>query len=103
MRPDNIQVIGEDLAIKWDDGSESFVPLEALRRACPCAGCQGESDLMGNVHKPTARPLSPQSFHVLRLVSVGSYGLQPVWADGHATGIFSFDYLKRIADAQRTC
>jgi DUF971 family protein len=30
-----------------------------------------------------------------RIVSVGGYAIQPVWADGHATGIYSFDYLKR--------
>jgi len=28
---------------------------------------------------------------------VGGYAIQPVWADGHATGIYSFDYLRRIA------
>jgi DUF971 family protein len=28
---------------------------------------------------------------------VGGYAIQPVWADGHATGIFSFDYLRRVA------
>jgi hypothetical protein len=26
---------------------ESFIPLESLRRHCPCAGCQGEPDIMG--------------------------------------------------------
>jgi DUF971 family protein len=27
---------------------------------------------------------------------VGGYAIQPVWGDGHATGIYSFDYLKRV-------
>jgi len=39
MRPLDIQQIGKELAIKWDDGDESFIPLEALRRCCPCAEC----------------------------------------------------------------
>ncbi|HAV64872.1 MAG TPA: DUF971 domain-containing protein, partial [Verrucomicrobiales bacterium] len=30
---------------------------------------------------------------------VGGYAVQPVWADGHSSGLFTFDYLKRIADA----
>ncbi len=51
MRPLDIQTIGQELAIKWDDGSESFVLLEKLRRHCPCAGCKGEVDVMGNVYK----------------------------------------------------
>jgi DUF971 family protein len=99
MRPLDIQPIGEELAIKWEDGSEGFVPLEKLRRCCPCAGCKGEVDIMGNVYKGPDKPLSPQAFRLVRLVNVGSYAIQPVWADGHATGIYSFDYLRRVVDA----
>jgi len=99
VRPLDIQPIGGELAIKWEDGSESFVPLEKLRRRCPCAGCRGEADIMGNVHKTPEQPLSPRAFQLLRVASVGAYAIQPVWGDGHATGIFSFDYLRRIAGA----
>jgi len=76
MQPSNIQVIGEELAIKWDDGGESFVRLAKLRKACPCAGCKGETDVMGNVYKG-----------------------KPVWEDGHSTGLFAFDYLRAVADS----
>jgi DUF971 family protein len=99
MRPVNIQVIGGELAIKWEDGSESFASLEKLRRYCPCAGCKGEVDIMGNIYKNPERPLSAEAFRLVRMVNVGTYAVQPVWADGHATGIYSFDYLKRVADA----
>ena len=51
MRPVDIQQIGNELAIKWDAGGEDFIPLEKLRRRCPCAGCKGEVDIMGNVYK----------------------------------------------------
>ena len=97
MRPVDIQTIGEELAIKWDDGNESFVRLDALRRHCPCAGCQGEKDLLGHVYKLPAKPLTPAAFQLRRLEPVGGYALQPIWGDGHATGIFSFDYLRKIA------
>ena len=43
--------------------------------------------------------LSAASFQLLRMAHVGSYAIQPVWADGHATGISPFDYLKQIAAA----
>ena len=98
MRPVNIQQIGAELAIKWEDGTESFVALEKLRRHCPCAGCKGEMDIMGNVYKNPARPLTPQAFQLRGLTPVGTYAIQPTWGDGHNTGIFSFDYLKRVAD-----
>jgi DUF971 family protein len=96
MRPLDIQTIGNELAIKWDDGSENFILLENLRRACPCAGCKGEMDIMGNLYKNPAVTLTAKAFELTRLVSVGGYAIQPVWADGHATGIFSFDYLRGV-------
>jgi len=97
MKPLDIQVVGNDLAIKWDDGGETFIALDVLRRGCPCAGCKGETDILGNVYKNPSPELSPKAFALFRLERVGSYAIQPVWADGHATGIFSFDYLKRLS------
>ena len=97
MRPLDVQPIGHELAIKWEDGTESFIPLEKLRRYCPCAGCQGEVDVMGQLHKGPDKPLSPKAFELTRIMTVGGYAIQPVWADGHSSGLFSFDYLKRLA------
>jgi DUF971 family protein len=96
MRPEDVQVIGTELAIKWPDGSESFIPLAKLRQACPCAGCQGERDVLGKLHRAPAPPLVPASFQVVSIQPAGSYGLQPLWADGHHTGIYSFEYLRRL-------
>jgi DUF971 family protein len=98
MQPADIQPIGGELAIKWDDGSENFIPLEKLRRRCPCAGCKGKTDILGNVYKNPEQKFSAAAFQLVRAVRVGGYAIQPVWADGHATGIYSFDYLKRVAD-----
>jgi DUF971 family protein len=98
MRPLDIQLIGQELAVKWDDGSESFLALEKLRRACPCAGCQGERDVMGHLHRAPPQPLTPASFQIVRVVSVGGYAVQPVWADGHNTGLYTFAYLRHVAE-----
>ena len=97
MKPLDIQTIGHELAIKWDDGGESFIALENLRRSCPCAGCKGETDIMGNLYKNPDRPLTARSFELAKISSVGGYAIQPVWADGHNTGIYSFEYLRRVA------
>ena len=97
MQPKDIQQIGNELAIKWPDGDESFAPLEKLRRHCPCAGCKGETDIMGNLYKNPEQPLTPAAFQLVRITGVGGYGLQPVWADGHATGIYTFEHLRQIA------
>jgi DUF971 family protein len=96
MRPVDLQVIGAELAIKWDDGSESYLPLEKLRRGCPCAGCRGEMDILGNVYRNPAAALSPSAFQLQRIVNVGNYALQPIWADGHNSGIYSHEHLQRL-------
>src|SRR5262245_2229700 len=97
MKPAEIQPIGDQLAIKWDDGTESFIPLETMRRRCPCASCHGETDILGNVYKGPDRALSGTAFNLVRLNYVGGYAVSPVWGDGHSTGIYSFEYLKRLA------
>ena len=99
MKPQDIQAVGTELAIKWSDGTESFISLPSLRRRCPCAGCQGETDILGHRHKGPDQPLTPAAFQLVRFSRVGGYAIQPVWADGHATGIYSFDYLRQIAAA----
>lgn len=100
MRPLNIQQIGSELAVKWDDGTEDFISLEKMRRACPCAGCKGEVDIMGNLYKNPEKPFVANSFELVKITSVGGYAIQPVWADRHNTGIYSFEYLRRLAAAK---
>jgi len=102
MRPTDIQQIGGELAIKWPDGREDFIPLEKLRHCCPCADCKGETDILGHVYKNPAQKLSVTAFQLVRMVSVGGYAIQPVWADNHATGIFPFDYLRQIAEKNQS-
>jgi DUF971 family protein len=41
--------------------------------------------------------LTPAAFEWRSCALVGGYGLQPTWGDGHASGIFSFDYLRKLA------
>lgn len=97
LAPSNIEVIGEELAIAWNDGQETFVRLKTLRRYCPCAGCHGEADVLGHVEKPEVTH-TEASFKIRSHHLVGGYAWQPTWEDGHATGIYSFDYLKKLAD-----
>ena len=99
VQPTDIQQIGNEIAVKWDDGTESFITLEKLRRACPCAGCKGEMDVMGNLYRGPEKALTKQSFELVRTGKVGGYAIQPQWADGHSTGLYSFDYLRHLASA----
>ena len=97
--PANLQVIGEELAVAWNDGTETFLTLDALRRACPCAACGGEPDVLGYVVRPEVA-YSAASFQLRGWNMVGGYAWQPTWGDGHGSGLYAFDYLRRIARAQ---
>ena len=94
----NAQVIGNELAIAWNDETESYFALEFLRRACPCAACGGEPDVLGNVSRPHVA-YTDKSFQLVGFDLVGGYALQPRWADGHSSGIYSFTYLRRLGEA----
>ena len=98
LAPTNIQQIGNELAIQWNDNAESYLNFELLRRACPCAACGGEPDVLGNVLRPEVSD-TDASFQLYSIVVVGGYALQPRWRDGHNTGIYSFQYLRRLASS----
>ena len=96
LEPKNLQLIGTELAIQWDDGSESYLPLDFLRRACPCAACGGEPDVLGRIERPNVN-YTAESFALHGWNLVGGYAVQPRWGDGHGTGIYSYQYLRRLA------
>jgi DUF971 family protein len=97
LEPKNIQQIGNELAIQWNDRTESCFDMQRLRRACPCAACGGEPDVLGNISRPDVT-YSDKSFELTGFEIVGGYALQPRWRDGHGTGIYSFQYLLRLAE-----
>ena len=99
LEPKTIEQIGNEHAIQWSDGSESFFPLRFLRSACPCAACGGEPDVLGNIVRPEVA-YSDRSFELSGWNLVGGYALQPTWGDGHNTGLYSYDYLRRIDPAR---
>lgn len=95
VSPDSIQLIGSELAIRWQDGKESYFSLEMLRRNCPCARCAGEGDLIQPA-QASKHVYTPQSFILQKMEPVGGYAISLHWADGHATGIYSWAYLREL-------
>lgn len=95
MTLENAAVIGEELALLFDGEREFYLSLPMLRRSCPCAACQGEPDALGRVVRPHVDH-GPKAFELIRFEAVGGYGIQLYWGDGHATGIYSYDYLAKL-------
>jgi len=87
--------MGGELAISWSDGREQYLPLEPLRRACPCAVCCGEPDVIGRGEAP-ARIYKTNSFELNSYEFVGGYALLFRWADGHCSGIYSYKLLRSL-------
>ena len=83
------------LRIAWGDGvAAEYVPRE-LRLMCPCAGCVDEMTGVRTLRpEQVAQDVYPTAIHY-----VGRYALQPVWSDGHETGIYTFEYLRELWDS----
>ena len=82
----------EGVTITFVDGHVARFDLLTLRRGCPCAVCRGLHD-QGEVVWP--RPGSPTPLRVANAELHGAWALAIVWNDGHATGIFAFEALRR--------
>jgi len=95
--PADIQLIGPFLALRWEDGREDFLPGEFLRERSPSAENQGERDILGHLHGgdgPREFPgVAVTGFH-----RVGNYALSLVFSDGHSSGIYSWELLRRLGD-----
>jgi DUF971 family protein len=86
----------EALLVTWADGHSSTLPLRMLRKYCPCAGCQGERDLLGRTRLPIVQTAYDGPITATTAELVGNYALRIDWADGHSSGIYSFTYLREL-------
>jgi DUF971 family protein len=93
--PANIQMIGDEIAIAWAGGGESFIRQDALRRASPSAENQGERDVFGNQYGGAAKEADP-AVRVLGWETVGNYAIRFDFSDGHRTGLYTYDYLLKL-------
>jgi len=86
------------LEIAWNDGSVCRYPLAHLREACPCVQCRGGHEFMGSRFAPdNILTLTPaRNYQLERIDVVGNYAIQPLWDDGHQTGIYSWGYLRSL-------
>ena len=103
--PTNIEVDlkQSEVRIAWADGHQSSYPLDYLRQICPCATC---NELRRN--QDPLRILNPDQIVTkaeLRaerpVEMVGNYALQFFWADGHNSGIYSFEFLRQKSPSPR--
>ena len=82
------------MEIAFSDGRGFRLTYEFLRVYSPSAEVRG--------HGPGQEVLQSgkRQVEIRSLEPVGSYAVQPVFSDGHSTGIYSWDYLYDLGENQ---
>ena len=91
-----VQIVEEstsELSIKWSDDRETSYRAADLRRACPCASCRDE----WTGEKILDASNVPDDIDFGHISIVGRYALNFHFSDGHDTGIYSFEYLRKLS------
>ena len=88
------------LEIAWEDGARTIYTGKQLRWACPCAECRGEAGVPGRLDR--LDELAPDELQLTEVGLIGQYAFQIGFASGHATGIYTFRYLRSLADLEQT-
>jgi ATP-binding protein involved in chromosome partitioning len=96
--PVEVNADGARLQMKWDDGHLSEHNFQRLRFNCSCAQCvdehTGKRKTILEFIDPNVRPKAIQPS--------GRYALQITWSDGHSTGLYTFDRLRKLCEC-RVC
>lgn len=95
IAPALVQLIGDEIAIRWSDGAETFITAERLRAASPSAETKGERDVFGTQYGG-AGPRNFSGVTVLGWEKVGNYALRFGFSDGHSTGLYTYEYLRNL-------
>lgn len=82
------------LAITWQDDRVVEYPFRWLRCQCACAHCVDEVTGQRILDPATV----PNDISIAFMNLVGRYAVQIQWSDDHATGIYSWDRLTKLAD-----
>ena len=92
-----MQLIGNELAIIWEDGKESYISAPALRAASPSAETAGERDIFGAKYGGE----EGKDYSEVQIQSwkfVGTYAVRFVFSDRHQTGLYSFELLRELGN-----
>ena len=81
-----------EIQIEWSEGHQSIYSARELRIACPCAECVNEVTGQRRLD-PNA---IPKDIRPLAINTIGRYALQIQWSDGHSTGLYGFETLRKL-------
>ncbi len=93
MIPKEIKKEAEKLVVVWDNGEKQSIRISNLRFHCPCAICNKNKEIKGAGYIPLYKN---EEISIVSIQTVGNYALGITWKDGHNTGIYDFEYLKKL-------
>ena len=107
--PTEIRRMGsEGIAICWQDGLRSSLSSLTLRQHCPSAISQAkrgdtshEKPLHGKRKSGLLKVVESskeEELQLLKVWPVGNYAIGLEWADGHNTGIYTFQLLRELSE-----
>ena len=80
------------LLIRFDDGAEYRLPYELLRIESPSAEVQGHGPGQKKILK------GKSGISIVKADRVGQYAVRLHFDDGHSSGIYSWSYLRQLAE-----
>ena len=92
------QIIEEserEISINWSDDAETKYNAADLRRNCPCASCVNE--WTGEKILDAAKISDDLTIDSTSVV--GRYALNFHFSDGHETGIYTFQLLRKLSES----
>jgi DUF971 family protein len=99
LRPVSLRREGDGLAVDWNDGARTFVAWRTLRKNCPCASCNEERQKPPDPFKLLSdREVTAGDPQPVRMAPRGHYAYQITWNDGHDTGIYTLETLRRLSE-----
>jgi DUF971 family protein len=104
--PEHIAISkSKGIKIDWKDNHRSEYSLAYLRDECPCASCTGahgtEPQKSTYSSPPSPFQMYKPTLKMLKVDPVGHYAIHIDWSDGHSTGIYSFDHLRKICPCEQ--
>ena len=94
---DNIELTEDGVSVQWNDGHRSVYDAKYLRINCGCAECVEEWSQRKLLDPVTV----PADIRAEDHLMVGRYAVQFLWSDGHYTGIYAFDSLRKLCQCDQ--
>ncbi len=92
--PERIDRRDDGLLVQWSSTRPVLIPARRLRLGCQCASCRDEMTGIPILNPASVSDtIAPLAVHL-----VGSYAVRIDWSDGHGAGIYTYDWLRKLAD-----